>query len=105
MADRRYYNNFFVTQLPYRVTSNCANIAFYNAGTSTVVIASAITIAPGVLFSMDGKENEMDTTLYQIAFTGGGINNCVVIRKEYAGQVDSGNPAGTDRETFNLKTL
>lgn len=85
MAGLNYYNDFFNVTFGQRVISNCAEIAFYNQGTATLVVQNSIFILPGGLFSCDGKAGEMDTTNYIISFSGAGTQDCVVIRKYYQG--------------------
>lgn len=63
------------------LTSKCNAITFINTGTTNAYI-NKFLIAPNASLSIQGNENEIDVTTYQLAFTGGtGI--LTVIRKYY----------------------
>jgi hypothetical protein len=69
-----------------RVVSNCNEIGFINQGTSTVVINSAIVLAPQGSWSNNGNMKETDRTPYTLTFQGDPAtttNYCVVTRKLY----------------------
>jgi hypothetical protein len=64
------------------VEAMCADIAFYNKGTS-VMWVNGVNYSPGTGISIDCKEGEMNVTRYRIKFTGAGVNQCFVMRKLY----------------------
>lgn len=65
------------------VQSNCADITFYNVGTSNVKINNALPIFPGGSITLSANAGELDRTVYNFAFTSPGVNILVVIRKVY----------------------
>lgn len=71
------------------VTGQCAEISFLNVGDGASPPAGAnVTILgyvlkPGFGVSFDGNDGELDTTKYFITFTGAGVRNCQVFRKNY----------------------
>lgn len=80
--DKEYYNDMVQYQAPDFVTANCAEITFYNIGTSTMTV-NGVPFSPGTGIAFDGKKNETDKTKYTINFSGAGVNLCFVIRKVY----------------------
>jgi len=68
-----------------QVRSDCADITFFNQGTSNVILNSAVTITPGNSLSLTANNAEIDRTLYNYRFdtTPGIINKLVVFRKVY----------------------
>jgi hypothetical protein len=79
---RRYYNDMVQYVAPDSVVSNCAEISFYNIGTSTMVI-NGVPFLPFAGIAFDGKAGETDTTKYKLGFSGAGDNIAFVIRKVY----------------------
>lgn len=82
---KRYNITFDVRNTPDQVVSACAEISFRNQGEATVIIQSAAILLPGEFISLDGKQNEKDTTNYRIGFinTGSQLQSCLVVRKYY----------------------
>lgn len=87
---RYYYNSIVGITSTDQVPSGCNEMTFLNAGASTVWINGVLPLYPGTVGSIlgdsvtfDGKDGETDATIYQITFTGAGINNCIVFRKNY----------------------
>lgn len=80
---QKYYVAFAQYSANINVTSQCAEITFFNNGTSNVLIQNCLTLAPGQSFAINGNEYELDTSQYTVGFIGGGTNNCIVIRKFY----------------------
>lgn len=87
---RAYYNSAVGISRAGQVPSNCNEMTFVNQGASTVVINQVFRLYPGTPGSVqgdsitfDGKPGEIDVTIYEISFEGGGANNCVVFRKNY----------------------
>ena len=78
---------YYVDVLNYNsnnaVKSECADITFFNAGTSNVLVNSALPIFPGSSISFTANENEVDMTIYNFIFTSAGFNNLIVCRKIY----------------------
>ena len=67
-----------------QVRSDCADITFFNQGTTDVILNSAITITPGNSLSLTANNAEIDRTIYQFRFSNlPGINKFVVFRKIY----------------------
>jgi hypothetical protein len=65
------------------VKSDCADITFYNSGTTTVVLNNSLSIASGTSISITANVGEIDRTIYNYYFTGAGTNNLIVFRKIY----------------------
>lgn len=65
------------------VKSDCADITFFNAGTSNIVLCNALTIFPGTSITFSANENELDKTVYTYFFSGAGQNRLIVFRKVY----------------------
>lgn len=80
---QRYYNDLAIYQIGKYITSDCADITFLNSGTSNVVVNQAITLLPNQSIQFNCNQNEIDTTNYNIYFSGTGANSCTVIRKMY----------------------
>ena len=86
---QQYYNTADQYESNDWVTGQCAEIAFLNLGDQAVPPTGAdVTILgfklhPGFGISFDGNEAELDTTKYQIVFSGAGVRNCLVVRKNY----------------------
>lgn len=93
---RKYFNDFFLISYSQRIVANCNEIAFFNGGTATVLIANLFPVVPGAMISFDGKAGEFDTTSYQVSFTGSGTMNCIAIRKYYQEMV------GSNSNTFDI---
>ena len=62
---------------------NCNTIQFVNNGTSNIIINQSATIIPGASLNIEGNENEIVITPFNIAFSGAGTNNCLVIVKTF----------------------
>lgn len=62
---------------------NCNTIQFVNNGTSNVIINQSATIIPGASLNIEGNENEIVITPFNISFSGAGTNNCLVIVKTF----------------------
>ena len=79
---QKYKTEFLQYTSDFTIQSNCNSIAFINLGSIPVTIDKLI-LAPGASLSIDGNENEQNTTDYRITF--GGLSNGVltVIRKYY----------------------
>jgi hypothetical protein len=60
-----------VIQQNQPVHADCAEIAFINLGTTTVTLNNVFPIVAGASIAFNGNENEIDTTMYQVSFTGG----------------------------------
>lgn len=67
---------------PSEVKSDCNQLTVINIGTATAVL-NGIEIAPGDQYVSTGNENEVNVTRYRLSFTGGGTEQCMVIRKIY----------------------
>jgi hypothetical protein len=80
---QRYYNDIAILQIGQYVKSDCSDITFLNTGTSNVVINQAITILPNQSVQFNCNAGEIDTTNYNIYFSGTGANSCTIIRKLY----------------------
>jgi hypothetical protein len=65
------------------VRSDCGDITFYNAGTSIVVINSALRLTPGNSITITANKDEIDRTIYTYFFDGAGSRQFVVFRKIY----------------------
>ena len=83
---------YYVDVLNYNannsVTSNCADITFFNAGTSNVLVNKALPIFPGGSVTFQANKDELDTTRYDFSFTSAGFNNLIVMRKIYTSNVN-----------------
>lgn len=78
-----YNNSFEVWSDSQTIRSFCCEITFINQGDSTLIINGSAIVQAGSSIGFDGKKNEKDTTLYRIAFTGGTVNSCCIIKKYY----------------------
>ena len=56
----------------------CNSILFVNSGTGNVFINDVFTLFPGASLSLDGNQNEIDTTVYKVAFAPGFTNSLQV---------------------------
>jgi hypothetical protein len=65
------------------VRSDCADITFVNSGTATITINNALQITTGNSLTISANNNEIDRTIYNYFFTGGGSQVLVVFRKIY----------------------
>jgi len=65
------------------IRSDCADITFFNAGTSNVVLNSALTINPGSSITLSANANQIDRTVYTYFFKGAGQNKFIIFRKVY----------------------
>ena len=69
------------------VKSDCADITFYNQGTSNITLNNSVVIFPGSSLSLTANYNELDKTQYFFNFnyTGSGtrIDTLIVLRKIY----------------------
>lgn len=65
------------------VKSDCADITFFNSGTTTIVLNNSLSIAPGTSISITANKDEIDRTIYTYYFTGVGTNILIVFRKIY----------------------
>jgi hypothetical protein len=80
------YQCFWTDLTPYtqaqEIESNCGDIAFYNKGTSIMVINN-IQYVPGDGLSVDCKAGEMNVTRYRLRFinTGSQLDYCFIMRK------------------------
>lgn len=63
------------------IESNCNAITFSNTGNVNVII-NGYSLVPGATLVVQGNFGEMDTTTYNLIFTGGN-GQCTVIRKFY----------------------
>ena len=83
MARIQYKIDFLSLTSNQAVRSDCADITFFNNGTSTVILNSALRIPPNGNISFTANAGELDTTIYNISFTGAGNNLVTVFRKIY----------------------
>jgi hypothetical protein len=77
---KRYKIEFSQYSATIKIDSNCNSISFVNAGTIDCTINQFILPA-GASLSIDGNENEIDTTVYNINFASVGLIQ--VIKKMY----------------------
>jgi hypothetical protein len=82
-----YNNNIQVFNEAQFVRSYCAEITFINNGNTVLILNSSLRMVPTQSISFDGKQNEEDTSVYNITFDATGVvipvSACVVIRKFY----------------------
>lgn len=78
----KYIISFQYYDVPAWVPSGCAEITFYNAGTSVAMVQN-LPLLPAVQLSINGNSNEVDMTNYNISFQPGGNNALYVIIKNY----------------------
>lgn len=72
------------TSLPKQFSSNCYSITFFNDGASVVEIDQVKSIAPGQAFVYESGEQKVLRHKFNINFTGGGVNNCIICMVIYA---------------------
>lgn len=69
--------------------ADCCDIMIVNYGTSVVRINKYLRIPPPtvagqyVSFEIQGNTGELDRTTYQISFDPGGVNDAVVMYRQY----------------------
>lgn len=87
---RTYYNSITAINDQQQISADLNEITFLNNGSNIIVINNVLSLYPGTpgsvlgdSISFDGKEGEKDSTLYEISFSGAGVSNCIVIRKNY----------------------
>lgn len=78
---KKYYLDFQQYATNQNLYSNCNAITFINIGASSVFI-NKLELATGASLSIQGNENEIDTTTYEMYFSTGN-GNLSVIRKFY----------------------
>jgi hypothetical protein len=78
----KFTEDFQLVNVPKEVISNCNQLTVLNTGTATAVL-NGVNIAPGDQYISPGNENELNLTMYRLAFTGVGTNEVLVIRKIY----------------------
>ena len=68
-----------------QVKSDCADITFYNNGSTNIVLNNSVTITPGNSLNLSANYNEMDLTIYQFYFIPNPprVNKLIVFRKIY----------------------
>lgn len=80
-------NSYKIDVLNYainnQVRSDCADITFYNTGTSVVTINSALPLQPGQSISFSANAGEIDRTIYSFSFSAAGTNSITIFRKIY----------------------
>jgi hypothetical protein len=64
------------------VFSHCNSLAFINSGAVSVTVDKFV-LASGAALSIDGNENEINTTNYRISFNGATNGVLTIIRKYY----------------------
>lgn len=79
---QKYYNDMVQYIAPEQVVSECAEITFFNTGTSNMIV-NGILFAPNTGISFDGNQGEIDVTKYNLGFSGAGQNTAFVVRKVY----------------------
>jgi len=81
---QRYKIDILVYNNSNQVTSNCADITFFNNGTNDATINNGLVLSPGQSIVFSANNNELDTTIYSISFQNNGkLNALVVFRKIY----------------------
>lgn len=79
---------------PYSFSENssraffCNSILFLNQGTTTVLINDIFPLSSGASLEISGNQNEIDSTVYKLGFTGAGTNLLNIWTKEDRGQLD-----------------
>lgn len=68
---------------PTTIESNCIEILFWNKGGSIVTINNAIVLQPNDYFNIVGNRREMDTTIYNYAFSGAGSRFLQITKRIY----------------------
>jgi hypothetical protein len=79
-ADRKYKIEVMSYNSNYNIVSNCNAITFYNNGTVDCKI-STIPLPAGQSLSIEGNNDEIDTTTYLLDFGTSLTGNVFVIRK------------------------
>jgi len=81
---QEYKNDILTYTQNNYVKSDCADITFYNSGSDTVIINSAVVIFPNGSFTLNANAGEIDRTIYNFRFEGTNTNQqLTVIRKTY----------------------
>lgn len=83
---KQYEVNFLSTQANKQYQFECANtIQFVNTGVATVVINQSVNLSTGQTFTIEGNENEICVTSFNVnfIFVEGQENNCLIIVKTY----------------------
>lgn len=83
MAKQNYKVDFLTVAQNQAVKSDCADITFFNNGTTTAILNQALRIPANSSISFQANAGEIDTTIYNITFTGAGTNLVTVFRKIY----------------------
>ena len=67
------------------VRSDCADIAFFNNGATTIILNNTLRIAPGSSLSLEANAGEIDRTIYNFYFVTSGTlsKRLIVFRKIY----------------------
>jgi hypothetical protein len=78
----KFTEDFKLINQPQEVRSECNQLTVINTGTATAVL-NGVDLIPGAQYISPGNENELNLTRYRLAFTGGGTNQVIVIRKIY----------------------
>ena len=84
--DNRAYRYTFQSYAPGSapwITSDCNEIAFWNRGTSNVIVGDVLILLPLDFVSLPGHKGEIDKTQYVYQFSGSGTNLLIVVRKTY----------------------
>jgi hypothetical protein len=79
---RKFRTEFVQYTSDSTIFSDCNSLAFINNGTIAVTI-DKFSLPSGASLSIDGNENEMNTTQYRITFNGASNGLITVIRKYY----------------------
>lgn len=77
---KRYKVEFAQYSATIKIDANCNSISFVNAGTVDCTI-NQFLLPAGASLSIDGNENEIDVTTYNINFASVGLVQ--VIKKMY----------------------
>ena len=82
---KQYEVNFLSTQANKQYQFECANtIQFVNTGVATVVINQSVYLSSGQTFTIEGNENEICITSFNVNFiVAEGATNCLIIVKTY----------------------
>jgi archaellum component FlaF (FlaF/FlaG flagellin family) len=82
---RKYKVDFLQYTTTGSVLSNCGDITFYNSGSNPVTINNAILLYQGQSVSIQGNNDEMDTTTYTFSFPSSTTlsSNLIVVRKNF----------------------
>ena len=79
---QQYRTEFLQYSSDTTLFSNCNSLAFINNGAVAVTI-DKFSLAAGAALSIDGNENELNTTTYRISLNGATNGVLSVIRKYY----------------------